>query len=108
MQEHCLGCHTRLTRSQLASQRHYHPQCRPAPISIPSLPSSPLSSLEPPPLSPLFERRLHSHLPLTPIERSAAVVLTRIGETQQETAEQIGCTRKPVAHWQHHFEDKEN
>ena len=53
-------------------------------------------------------RQLHSHLPLSPIERSAAVVLTRIGETQQKAAEQLGCTKKTVAHWQYHFEDKEN
>jgi transposase len=77
-------------------------------ISIPSPPSSPLT---PPPSSlppPLFDRQLGSHLPLSPIERSAAVVLTRIGETQQQAAEQIGCTRKTVAHWQHHFDDKKS
>src|SRR6185436_18033594 len=74
-------------------------------------PSSPISSPEPPPPPPpLFDRELGSHLPLTPIERSAAVVLTRIGETQQQVSEAIGCTRKTVSHWQllHHFEDKEN
>lgn len=53
--------------------------------------------------SPLFDRQLHVKNHLLPIERSAAVVLTRIGETQQQAAEQIGTTRQTVAHWQHTF-----
>ena len=56
------------------------------------------------PLAPLFARPLHSHLPLSAIERSAAVTLTRIGETQQQTAERLGTTRQTVSHWQHTFE----
>ncbi|MCW3101274.1 MAG: transposase-like [Chthonomonadaceae bacterium] len=105
-----MSCHTRLSRSQRASQHHYHPQCRPSLVSIPFPPSSPVSSPSPPsppsPSPPLFDRELHSQHPLSPIERSAAVVLTRIGETQQQAAEQLGTSRQSVAHWQHSFEER--
>jgi transposase len=58
-----------------------------------------------PPLPPLFGREPAVGHPLSSIERSAAVTLTRIGETQQEAAEELGCTRQTVAHWQHTFEE---
>ena len=88
------------------ARHRYHVECQPAPIPIPSPPSSPLS---PPPYSPpipLFDRQVGSHLPLSSIERSAAVVLTRIGESQKQAAEHLGTTRQTVAHWQHTFEEE--
>ena len=106
-QEYCSNCNNWLSLSHQTHRDHLCESCRGAHISAP--PSSPLSSPEPPPpSSPLFDRELHSHLPLAPIERSAAVVLTRIGETQQHAADRLGTTRQSISHWQHHFDDKEN
>jgi transposase len=83
---------------------HICDSCRGPHIAAP--PASLLSPPEPPPPpSPLFDRPPHSHLPLASIERSAAVVLTRIGETQQQAAEQLGTTRQSVSHWQHTYEE---
>jgi transposase len=102
VQEYCRGCSKRLDATLIRRRHRYHPQCQPKPTS-----SSP--AIEPPPLFPpfpsLFGREPGIHLPLSPIERSAAVVLTRIGEPQQQAAEQLGTTRQTVAHWQHTFEE---
>ena len=67
--------------------------------------SSFLSPLPPP---PLFNRNPSVGHPLSLIERSAAVALCCIGETQQQTANQIGCSRQTVSHWQHTFKTTGN
>jgi transposase len=106
-QEHCTSCSCRLPRALLRARVYRCDSCKGPHLAPP--PSSPLSSPEsPPPSSPLFDRPLHSQLPLSPIERSAAVVLTRIGETQQQAADQLGTTRQTVAHWQYTFEESRN
>jgi transposase len=53
--------------------------------------------------SALFDRELHSHVPLTHIERAAAVTLRKLGETQERAADRLGCCRQTVAHWEHTF-----
>jgi transposase len=102
-QEYCIDCGDHLSAPLRRAHCRRCDSCRERArntlYSI--LPPSPPAS--PPPPSPLFDRQPGSHLPLAPIERSAAVVLTRIGETQQQAADRIGTTRKTVAHWQHTF-----
>jgi transposase len=104
-QEYCLDCRCRLGPVLVRTRCRRCDSCRskahdlstpsPAPDSPPSLPPAP----------PLFGRELTVGHPLSPIERAAAVTLCRIGETQQEAAERLGCTRQTVAHWQHTFEE---
>jgi transposase len=99
-----VDCESSLSKVQVRNHVRRCDSCRAKRILLP--PSSPLSSPDPPPSSPpLFDRQPHSHLPLSSIERSAAVVLTRIGETQQQTADRLRTTRQTVAHWQHTFEE---
>jgi transposase len=103
-QEYCTVCGVHLPHSFLLAYRHQCIHCyQPSSPSSSASPATPFSSPTPP--TPLFDRELHSHLPLSPIERSAAVVLTRIGETQQQAADRIGTTRQTAAHWQHTFEE---
>jgi transposase len=102
-QEYCVSCSSRLSRTLLRARVYRCDNCKGPHIPFP--PSSPLSSPEPASSPSLFDRQSHSHLPLSPIERSAAVVLTRIGETQQQAAEQLGSTRQAVARWNHRFEE---
>jgi transposase len=102
-QEYCLDCGSHLSSSDRHSRHRRCLTCRqkrrePS-TPLPSSPSLPPSSH----LSPLFGRESSVGHPLSSIERAAAVTLTRIGETQQQTAERIGCTRQTVSHWQHTF-----
>jgi hypothetical protein len=103
VQEYCIDCNSHLPSSFVRVRRHRCVGCQEKHQSAPPPSSSP-SPTSPPPLPPpLFGREPSVGHPLSSIERAAAVTLTRIGETQQHTAERIGCTRQTVSHWQHTF-----
>ena len=100
----CLSCGSHLPRR--ANDRHRNClNCRKKQKNecSTSVSSFPLSSPPSPP--PLFGRDRHSHQPLAPIERSAAVILTKRGATQQAAANEIRTTRQAVARWEHRFEE---
>jgi transposase len=104
LQEYCQNCGCHLSSSDRHSRHRRCLSCRekarkPS-TPLPSLPSP----LPPPPPPPLFGREAAVGHPLSSIERTAAVTLTRIGETQQQAAEQLGCSRQTVSHWQRTFE----
>jgi transposase len=107
-QDFCHGCNIRLARIRVVNHHRYCLNCCPPVVDIPYPPSSPVTPPPSSPPPPLFDRPRHSHLPLSPIERSAAVVLTRIEETQQQAAYQLGTTRQTISHWQHTFEEANN
>lgn len=86
----------RVRRHRCKSCQEKHQHRSPPPPSLPSSPS-------PPHPLPLFGREAAVGHPLSSIERAAAVTLTRIGETQKEAAQWLGCTRQTVSHWQHTF-----
>ena len=91
LQKYCLDCLSNLSPALQRSGKRRCDSCR-----AKNAHSSVIPSQTPP---PLFERQPHSHLPLTHVERAGAVVLTRIGETQQEAAERLGTSRQRNKEW---------
>jgi transposase len=104
-QDYCISCEQLLSPSERRNRRRTCSSCcTKIHVASAPVPASDSSSPSPSP-PPLFSREPGIHLPLSPIERAAAVTLTRIGETQQQAAERLGTTRQTVAHWQHTFEE---
>jgi transposase len=100
-QEYCTRCDQHLCGSEIRNGRRTCAGCR----SKSSVSSSTSSAPPSPPPPPLFGRESSVGHPLSPIERSAAVTLCRIGETQQHAAARINCTRQTVSHWKRKFEE---
>jgi transposase len=102
-QEYCKQCGVR-SRRVAADKHHLCSDCnhRRRYESTP-VPSSSTSSLSPP--ISLFNREPSSSHHLTEVERAAAVTLRRLGETQQEVADQLGTTRQAVARWENRYEE---
>jgi transposase len=81
---------------------HNHPPlCPPSPAAAP--PPSPA-----PPQSPLFPHSEHSHSHLSPIIRSAAVVLKAEGHSTHETAKMLSISERSVRRWESHFKKQGN
>lgn len=105
--DYCLDCAVPLSRSDRHSRHRRCLSCREKARTPPAPPSpSPAPAIPPsPPLPPpLFGREASVGHPLSPIERLAAVTLCRIGETQQQAADRLGCSRHTVSHWKRTFE----
>jgi transposase len=105
VQEFCLGCNIRLSRVRVVNHHRYCLNCHPPLTCFSPPPLSPLSSPPASPPLPLFDRQPSSHQPLSPIERAAAITLSKLEFTQQNAADQLGTTRQTISHWKHTFEE---
>ena len=73
--------------------------------ALPPTPPPPPPPASPPPPVSLFDHQPSSRYHLTEVERAAAVTLRRLGETQAEAGEHLGCTRQAVARWEYTYEE---
>jgi transposase len=104
-QEYCLRCNNRLSTSQRKTGRRTCKSCCDKIRNDLLLASTPPPATTSPPPILLFDRIPSSLAHLTVVERAAAVTLRRLGQTQAEAAEHLGCTRQTVAHWECRYEN---